>query len=70
MFDESKLAGKIVEICGTRQEFGKKMNMAPGTLAARLKGNGWRRDEMIKCAEVLKLTEADFNAIFFADCVQ
>lgn len=35
-FDCSKLKGRIVEICGTRKEFAKRMGMTERTLSLKL----------------------------------
>ncbi len=51
IFDYSKLSGKIIEVCGTRENFAKQMGIGVGTLSGKLKGKyPFTQDEIRKLA--------------------
>ena len=65
-YEYSKLNGRIVEICGTRAEFAKRMGLSERTVSLKLNNKvSWKQPEIIKAIQVLELDEADIQEYFF-----
>ncbi len=67
VFDQSKLRGKIVEKCGSIDQFAAKLSITPTTAGRKLSGKSeWTQDQMIKACAVLDIPTTDIPAYFFA----
>lgn len=65
-YEYSKLNGRIVEICGTRAEFAKRMGLSERTVSLKLNNKvPWKQPEIMKAIQVLGLDEADIQEYFF-----
>lgn len=64
-YDYSKLAGRIIEKCGTRKAFGEKMGFSEATISKKLRGEiPFRQAEISKSIEILELTTDDILEYF------
>jgi len=71
VYDYSKLIGKIIEVCGTRMKFAKRMNMSERTLSLKLNNKiAWKQSEMQKASEILGFDVSEMQAYFFTLKVQ
>lgn len=67
-YDYSKLAGRIIEKCGTRKAFGEKMGFSEATISKKLRGEiPFRQAEISKSIEILELTTDDILEYFFTE---
>lgn len=65
-FNFSKLRGRIVEKCGTLENFSKEMEITPTTLGKKLSGKSqWTCPEMVKACNVLDITGDEMTSYFF-----
>lgn len=65
-YEYNKLIGRIVEVCGTRTEFAKRMGFSERTLSLKLNNKvPWKQPEIMKAIQVLGLEEADIQEYFF-----
>lgn len=65
-FNYSKLKGRITEICGTRAEFARRMNVSETTLSKKLCGKrAWKQSEIVDALDILGLDYTDIQAYFF-----
>lgn len=65
-FDYSKLRGKIKEVCGTQEEFAKRVDMSTTSLSHRLNGKlEFTQQEILKSLEVLHLQSKEIDEYFF-----
>ena len=63
----NRLIGKIAEVCGTRAEFAKRLDMAAGTLTNKLAGRtDFTQGEIDAACELLGINKRDIPAYFFA----
>lgn len=70
-FNYSKLRGRIVEKCGTQQEFAKTMEMSEKTVSLKMQGKiPWKQTDIMKALDVLDLDASDVQDYFFAVEVQ
>ncbi len=70
-YDYSILNGKIVEVCKTRSEFAKRMNISERTLSLKLGGKvSWKQPEMVRACKVLNIPHKDIPSYFFKLKVQ
>ena len=70
-FNYDKLKGRIVEICGTRGEFAKRMGLSEKTISLKLSGQiPWKQPEIVKAIETLELDSSDIQTYFFTLEVQ
>lgn len=61
-----KLRGRIVEICGTQDEFAKKMGKDRSTLNQKLNGKrDFTQSEINLACEVLHIPSEEVTAYFF-----
>ena len=65
-FEYNKLRGKIREVCGTQDEFGKAIGMSHMVLVNRLNGKtNFRQDEILAACNVLRIPQREIPAYFF-----
>jgi transcriptional regulator with XRE-family HTH domain len=70
-FNYSKLRGRIKEICGTEQEFARRIKIGRVSLSKRLNNEiDFSRKEMLAAAKVLEFDYGDLTAYFFTEEVQ
>lgn len=71
MYDYSKLSGRIVEICGTRYNFARAMNLSEKTISMKLCGkNEFKQKEIELACSVLKIRKKEIVDYFFTQVVQ
>lgn len=69
-YDFSKLKGRIIEVFGTRKDFGKAMKWSNVTITSRVNGaSQWRQDEIDKAVELLHIDAAEIGEYFFRKVV-
>lgn len=69
-YDFSKLKGRIIEVFGTRKDFGKAMEWSNVTITSRVNGaSQWRQDEIDKAVELLHIDAAEIGEYFFRKVV-
>lgn len=65
-YEYNKLIGRIVEVCGTRTEFAKRMGFSERTLSLKLNNKiSWKQPEIMKAIQVLGLEGTDIQEYFF-----
>lgn len=65
-FEYSKLRGRIVEKCGTAEEFSKAMGITSVTISQLLNNHReWRPAKIMKACEVLDIDPAQIGEYFF-----
>ena len=70
-YNYAKLKGRIIEICGTQQEFAKRINLSERTVSATLNNQvSWKQSEILKAVEILMIPEDQIQIYFFALEVQ
>lgn len=70
-FDYSKLKGRIVEICGTRKEFAKRMGMTDRTLSLKLNNKiAFTQKNIINALDILSIDLSEIYDYFFKRIVQ
>lgn len=70
-FDYSKLKGRIVEICGTRKEFAKRMGMTDRTLSLKLNNKiAFTQKNIINALDILSIDLSEIDDYFFKRIVQ
>lgn len=71
MYDYSKLAGRIIEVFGTRYNFAKAMRWAERTLSLKMNGKReWKQQDISKAVKLLKLLPEDIPDYFFKQKAQ
>ena len=71
MFDYSKLLAKVVEKCGTRANFAKKMGLSEHSVSVKFAGKtSWKQPEIVTACNVLDIEYADIPIYFFTPKVQ
>lgn len=61
-----KLLGRIVEKCGTRAEFAKRMQLSERTVSLKLNGKRpWSQVDIAKACEVLDIELTEIQEYFF-----
>ena len=66
-YNYAKLKGRIIEICGTQQEFAKRMNLSERTVSAKLNNQvSWKQSEILKAVGILMIPEDQIQIYFFA----
>ena len=69
-YDFSKLKGRIIEVFGTRKDFGKAMKWSNVTTTSRVNGSSqWKQDEIDKAVELLHIDAAEIGEYFFRKVV-
>ena len=69
-FNYSKLRGRIREVCGTQEDFAKKMELS--TVSVSLKLNNkveWTQQEINRASEVLNIPDGKIYSYFFTEKV-
>ena len=70
-FQYNKLRGRIREICGTNEEFAKRMELSLATISQKLNNKSqWTQPEIFKAVDVLSIGIADIPSYFFTPEVQ
>ena len=70
MFNYNKLRGRIREIFGTQEEFGKAVGLSNTSISAKLNNKvEWSQQEINKSVEVLKLSDNEIFTYFFTEKV-
>jgi len=65
-FDYSKLIGRIIEVCGSRKEFAKRMDLSMTTINLKLNNKiSWRQTEIVNALKILRLGFSDIQTYFF-----
>ena len=65
-FDYRKLHGKIVEVCGTKQEFAERLGITRTALSNKLKCRSYfTQDEIIKACDILGISDGEAFDYFF-----
>jgi hypothetical protein len=63
----SKLRGKIVEKCGTLEEFSRQIDMTPTSIGRKIANKSeWKQSEIIKACGILGLETSKIPDYFFA----
>ena len=71
MFDYSKLIARIIEKCGTRANFAKKMGISEHSISAKLTGKtSWKQPEITLACKILDIEYKDIPLYFFVLKVQ
>ena len=71
MYDYSKLRGRIVEVCGTRAVFAKRMGLSERSISCKLNNKiQFNQHEIERAIDVLGLDDDDIQTYFFAKQVQ
>lgn len=70
-YDYSKLNGKIIEKCGTRQKFAKLVGLSEKSVSDKMNGKvGWSQKQIEAARRVLGISEKDIPSYFFVLNVQ
>lgn len=70
-YEYSKLLGKIVEVCGTRSEFAKRIGLSERSVSLKLNSKTmFKQDEITKAAQILGISNNDLLEYFFTLKVQ
>lgn len=65
-FEYGKLIGRIIEVCGTRVEFAKRMGLSERTISMKLNGKiDWKQSEILKAVEILGIDDSEVQEYFF-----
>lgn len=66
IYDYSKLSGRIIEKCGSRENFAKKMKLSSRSVSLKLNNKvAFKQTEMQRAMKVLELSEDDIGPYFF-----
>lgn len=70
-YDYSKLRGRIVEVCGTQEEFSRRIGISPRSLSLKMTGKRpFKQQEIAAAVLVLNLNRNDIPLYFFGLKVQ
>lgn len=70
MFDYNKLRGRIREVFGTQEEFGKAIGLSNTSISAKLNNKvEWSQHEINKAVDALGLSDNEIFAYFFTEKV-
>ena len=65
-WDYRKLRGKIREVCGTQDEFAKRIGIGRVSLSQRLNNQlEFSQDEIFKTCEILSIDNEEITSYFF-----
>lgn len=68
--DTNKLRGRIIEMCGTLQNFADLMGVNNATVTKKLAGrSAWDQQEILRAVKVLDLEVTDIPGYFFYEKV-
>lgn len=66
MYDYSKLHGRIIEICGSQQEFAKRIGWSDTTLSKKLLNKTpWKQNQISDAISLLQISAKDIPDYFF-----
>lgn len=67
-FNYNKLRGKIREVFGTQEKFGKAINLSYTSVSLKLNNKAeWSQQEINKAAEVLGIPDDQIYIYFFSE---
>lgn len=67
-FNYNKLRGRIREIFGTQEAFGKAIGLSNTSISAKLNNKvEWTQQEINKATEVLKIADSEVYTYFFTE---
>lgn len=70
-YNLNKLNGRIVEFCGTKQEFAKRMGTSKATISKKLSNQiPFTQYEISKACEILQILPAEIGLYFFTEKVK
>lgn len=70
-YDYSKLRGRIIEICGSQEEFARRTGMSARSVSLKMTGKiPFKQQEIASAIVVLGLSRSDIPAYFFELDVQ
>lgn len=70
-YDYSKLRGRIIEMCGTQEEFAHRMGISERSISLKLNGKRpFKQQDIANAISVLGLSHKDIPAYFFGVKVQ
>ena len=65
-YDYSKLLGRIIEVCGTRREFARRMGFSQNSCSRKLRGvKPFKQVEIDMAAELLGIPGEEIQTYFF-----
>lgn len=65
-YDYGKLRGKIKEVCGTQNDFSKKLGIGRVSLSQRLNNQSeFSQNEIFKSCEILNIDKEEIPVYFF-----
>ncbi|HAM62105.1 MAG TPA: DUF739 domain-containing protein [Erysipelotrichaceae bacterium] len=71
IYDFSKLKGRIVEKCGTQEDFAVKMGKSRASISSKLNNKAtFSSDEIEKAKNILEITNDEIGMYFFTYKVQ
>ena len=71
LYNYSKLSGRIVEVCGTRQEFAKRIGLSERSVSLKLNGNReFKQNDIEKACFALHIPREEIPDYFFTQNVQ
>lgn len=70
-YDYSKLSGRIVEKCRTKERFAKEIGLSCKSLCDKMQGKvGWSQQQIAVACKVLEIKYTDIPLYFFVENVQ
>ena len=70
-YDYSKLRGRIIEVCGTQEEFARRIGISSRSLSLKMTGKRpFKQHEIASSIMVLNLSRNDIPVYFFGLKVQ
>lgn len=70
-YNYRKLEGRIVEICVSRTNFAKEMELSDRSISLKLNNRvPWKQTEISKAMEILKIDPSEVQDYFFNQKVQ
>ncbi|MCQ2286499.1 MAG: DUF739 family protein [Bacteroidales bacterium] len=66
-YDFSKLRGRIIEKCGSQNEFAANLGLSARTISAKMTGkNNFSMDEIVAICSLLEIDASDIGSYFFS----
>ena len=63
----AKLRGRIIEKCGSIQNFAKQMNKTPTTIGMKLNGRSvWKDKDMDRACRILDIQKCEVHIYFWS----
>ena len=65
-YDYSKLIGRIIEVCGTRREFARRMGFSENSCSKKLRGiQPFKQAQIDRAADLLGIPGKEIQTYFF-----